>query len=106
MAESSSKLTSVEVLEKALELLGPNGENWVNEAPDWDKHCCVTAIDTVGDNRSQEKAKSFLRRVINSNVCSLISRWNDAPERTFPEVRAAFLKAIELAKAEQEAAHV
>lgn len=30
-----------------------------------------------------------------------VARWNDAPGRTFEEVEAAFLRAIEIAKAEE-----
>jgi len=103
---TSSKLTSVEVLERALELFGPDGERWANKSPIGDEHCSVTALAKIAVllSPSYMKAKSLVRRGAGLKDSESLSYWNDA--HTFPEVRAAFLKAIELAKAEQEAAHV
>ena len=107
MAESSSQLTTVEVLTKALELLGPKGQHWVNSLPirpcDF---CVVTACGAACPTYSIAPALDKFREAIGLSKYAAVDNWNDAPERTFPEVRAAFLKAIELAKAEQEAAHV
>jgi len=107
VAESSSKLTTVEVLERALELLGPDGKYWVNSLPmrtcDF---CVVTAVSAACPTYSIAPALAKIREAAGLSKHAAVDIWNDAPERTFPEVRAAFLKAIALAKAEQGAAHV
>ena len=112
-------MKSSEVLEKALELLGPNGEHWTVGTSYRDEHgdaiyredpkrelfasCCVSAAIVRSEapkNRhySRSRAWKLFEQVIGSKD---VPEWNDAPERSWPEVRAAFLKAIELAKSEE-----
>lgn len=104
MSATAERTTTAEVLRRALALL-PN--TWVNTYPDEDagEHCAITAINEVA--RGGKRAKQFLCEAIGEQADSryvaaldvVIAEWNDAPERTWPEVKAAFEKAIELAEA-------
>ena len=103
-------MKSSEVLTKALELLGPNGELWCKSLPgvEWPVagNCASTACGMADTPEGYQswKARTYLARAIGIPALethSQIHGWNDAPERTFPEVRAAFEKAIELAKSEE-----
>jgi hypothetical protein len=95
-------MSTAEVLEKALELLGPNGENWQQGWSGIQGECMVTCISRIvpGDtgNRLRWDAWKFLYPAAGITGCECISAWNDAEGRTWPEVKAAFQKAIELAK--------
>jgi hypothetical protein len=91
----------------ALEKLGPNGENWIqgteNVMRHGDKFCAWTAIynahnPPVFSSLSQEEHSRYLG-LFGFESHPALYRWNDAPERTFSEVKAAFERAIELAKA-------
>lgn len=79
-----------EKLQKALELLGPNGENWGKEMEilEGNKECAVTACRKAGLNSAWRYLDPF-------TGATWVSSWNDAPERTFSEVREVFQKAIE-----------
>ena len=90
--------TPAQILRDALELLGPEGVHWVRGYPCGDRMCCLSAIygEWFRNQLSTGKAEGIFSRVISDRF---ISRWNDAPGRTWPEIRAAFLKAIELAEA-------
>jgi hypothetical protein len=82
-------MTIKETLQKALEMLGPNGENWQNHQPDIEKFCALTAINKAGRNGNQEEARQHFLSVIGSNQ---IGTWND--KQTWPQVKAAFEAAI------------
>lgn len=100
--------TAAEVLERALQILPGS---WVNAIPEaeFGERCAVTAINEVTRFR-RKRAKQFLceaigRRVDDrymDNLDQAIIKWNDAPSRTWPEVRQAFERAIALARQEQQ----
>src|SRR5262249_52786701 len=98
-------------LEKALHLLGPNGENWTQGIFNSPKECAVSCVarvvpkDNTEDTTLRWAAWDFLYPAMGINMPNgCISEWNDAPGQTFPEIEAAFLKAIELAKADEASA--
>jgi hypothetical protein len=70
--------------------------------PDAVCFCAVGAIDRVceGDDLLREEAWHRLRLGIFGDIRGPIVKWNDAPERTKPEVLAAFQKAIDSLGAE------
>lgn len=91
--------TKKELLQEALTLLGPNGEHWVGHCPyEPGKHCALTAT-AKAEGRSEE-LRSFLYKALHELGFKKydddsISRYNDS--HTFPEVKALFERAIELA---------
>ena len=99
MSATAERMTTAEVLRKALELLGPNGTHWGRgEQCFGGKLCAGMAIDRA--NRGQYRVATLYKMlipVLDSQGTPI--GWNDAPERTWPEVKAAFEKAIELAEA-------
>lgn len=111
--------TAAEVLRAALaELRRPlndDGNGWAqHQFGSGDRcKCAIGAVESAvialigGDARPSEtpylEARSALTRTItgaddDSRNWSIIS-WNDAPDRTFPEVETVFERAIELAEA-------
>lgn len=92
--------TAADVLRKALALMGPHGERWSRGCPSCGSYCVTTAIDDAGLN--YELAAAFFRRAAGITPESYIPVWNDAPSRTFAEVKAAFEKAIALAEADRQ----
>ena len=90
--------TPAQILRDALELLGADGERWwhprCGKAMDG-RDCAYTALKAD----TNEVASAILCRVAGVNSLFSLWEWNDDPDRTWPEVRAAFLKAIELAEA-------
>jgi hypothetical protein len=90
------------VLRRALELLGPNGERWIQGRLGDKSACCsVGAIwFSANDVGSEAGARRHLAKVVRAED---IAKWNDAHSRTFPEVKAAFEKAIVLAEQEEGA---
>ena len=90
---------TAERLRKALALFGPNGEKWVNRLPGNNEYCSVTACAEADPTTSFLSATDLLCSVVGLGEFEVLQRWNDAPERTWPEVKAAFEKAIELAEA-------
>lgn len=110
MSATAERMTTAEVLRKALELLGPNGEHWCQGRYfDGDKACMQGATRVAAQELSQRteaflhiaKCTERLMEVLPTCEGNPIARWNDAPERTWPEVKAAFEKAIALAEATQ-----
>jgi hypothetical protein len=97
-----------EVLRKALELLGPRGENWRQGL--WNiyahgsdkKHCAWYAIAQVihGDFPVPYGESEEWARLLGLPDSGRLFAWNDAPERTFAEVKALFEKAISKAEAQ------
>lgn len=97
-----------ELLRRALELLGPNGERWTKgrykvvpgaeeEYPDG-AYCSSGAIEEI-NTINQDKAKQYLREAIWASIYTTdgIINFNDAKIRKFPEVKATFEAAIALA---------
>lgn len=107
-------MTTVEVLEKALERLGPNGENWTQGAffrRNYSLCCPLGAIGLTLSNNTdfpfsaRHQARFYLSLAIAGQATDAgeayeIIRWNDIASRKFPEVKSKFLEAIELAKSE------
>lgn len=93
-----------EVLRRALELMGPEGENWqqlgLGVKYHFEKHCMMIAI-----NRAQPEeggvlfgsALPFAHKLGFSSYTEATT-WNDAPGRTFAEVRELFEKQIAFAE--------
>lgn len=99
-------MTTEQVLTKALELLGPNGENWVKEQQYGPCYCMVTAVQIAA---GQSHAACLSKIPAYELLCIAAARdygtlgmWNDHARRTWPEVKAAFERAIELARQEQQ----
>lgn len=91
-------IKSKTVLKRALKLFGPNGERWGKRYyKSNDKFCSLGAIrETISSAQFfilYTPVKSLLQDVVGGNVIA----WNDNPIRKWPEVKAAFEKAIELA---------
>lgn len=91
-----------EVLQKALDLMGPNGENWQQLRPGLayspQKSCMLIAI-----NRAQEALGIFVTAIpyaakLGFSSYTQATDFNDAPGRTYPEVRELFEKQIAFAK--------
>lgn len=94
--------TAADVLRRALELLGPNGEMWIQgNFLGVDAECCAlgaiwkAAFRSDPEGLMEESGRRYLRKAL--NVIN-VADWNDAPGRTFAEVKAAFEKAITLAE--------
>lgn len=85
-----------QILRDSLELLGPNGERWGQGASRRERGQ-MCPIDVLGSCAYKET--TLLRRAIGLECGTYIADWNDSPSRHWPEVRQAFLKAIELAEA-------
>lgn len=83
-------MTTAEGLRAAGELLRTKG--WCQQvSQDRDgRHCAIGAIMAVFNRYEQRHAIAALSGIVG---CSLISEWNDAPERTEAEVVAAFERA-------------
>ena len=96
----------IKTFDGALRLFGRGGTHWVNGPPQSpDNYCVLTALaratTSLKGERDRDAFRSacmFLRRAIwpRRNIV----RWNDARERTWQEVRVAFLKARTLAERE------
>lgn len=102
--ESPAENETQKVLRMALELLGPNGENWAKgRGYDCDtlpegSYCALTAMNADGRySPAFCSARDLLERILGEQVYV----WNDRPERTFLEVRAMFERAIELAATQE-----
>lgn len=108
--------TTTSVFKDALALLGQNGERWIkgiDSAFTRDGlrvYCALGALQEA----NRDGAFSDRERLLRSNLHKMLGapvgfetpyvhQWNDAPERTFPEVRGLFLKAIEDARRLEEA---
>lgn len=90
-------MTTKEILQKALQLMGPDGENWVPRPPSICEYCALTAIYKASKCEASERMRArehFLYTI----GWSKIGQWNDAPGRTWDDVKQAFLKAIEAAQ--------
>lgn len=93
-----------ELLRSALEKFGEDGSNWVNGPPGHrldvfpSGYCSITALGNPSDDQ-YDWARSYLREFISGYS---IVAWNDAPGRTFAEVKAAFEKAIVRAEGDEQ----
>lgn len=90
----------VKVLRKALTALGPNGKNWVRGDPSEALHgtfCASTALSSLGvDYDTIIGARKVLCSAagVSDSPLEPLWNWNDAPERTWPDVEAVFKQAI------------
>lgn len=93
------------VLRSALAKLGPNGEFWAKDDDKFhtDSFCSSTAISTQATGLSAVKAREVLCSIVgvSNEQCEYLWVWNDAPERTWADVKSAYEKAILMAEAGQ-----
>lgn len=95
-----------EVLERALEKLGPNGEHWLQrkENDGAGNYCAMGALGDAVGGTSQDDYDFYLetRDILKAAVGTgyLRSEWNDKA-RDFSEIRTGFLKAIALARKQE-----
>src|SRR4029077_1153640 len=85
--------TPEDVLLRALELLGPHGERWVQHTRrDHGRYCAIAAIEEAASG------DPFLRREAEERLRATVGRspmlWNDTHGRPFAEIRAGFASAI------------
>ncbi len=110
-------------LREALELFGPNGENWCKgeyfqdrkgrfcDKTEASSFCSLGVVAFVTEKNEFNilEEEKFLRKTLHRLIGeeeseldgTLVHRWNDAKERTFDDVRALFLKAAATAEAEE-----
>lgn len=109
-------MTLSECLREVLELLGPNGENWVQgilytPTPWGKRYCLLGAVDEIGWRYKprygveSQPATEMINVLRDATGAKWLAAWNDRQGRTFDHVRAAVERAIALAE-EREAAGV
>lgn len=100
-------LTTIkEILQAALDYLGPNGEKWIKNPPQKDADgveygkptCAALAIKTVW--KAQNESRWDFRvlhsiRALNNAAGGSSAEFNDRPETTFEDIKALFKKAME-----------
>lgn len=93
------------VLRLALERLGPNGERWCQcqLTSESGQHCIMGALDAVTDVLTRRRlVRAYINPIIGpqgqpeTESCWPMF-WNDHFSRNFQDVRAMFLRAIDLA---------
>lgn len=100
----------VRVIDKALEVLGPNGEGWLqNRLTDHRGNCCLLGailcarlqLGIEGDRTiplvAETMAGSDFARIHPDQHSRLIEAWNDGPWRKFDEVAEVLVHARRLA---------
>lgn len=92
-------MTPAEVLAGARDLITRDGW-WQFGDGQSVGHCTVTAIGRAADLGSLNPAIRLVAEVIGGDGFDAITRWNDAPERTYEDVILALKQAEELAAAE------
>lgn len=97
------KMKDSEVLRKALELMGPEGENWQQlgtATSVYHKHCMMIAINRVQEHNDKKMFCSALPFVAALGFSSYneATNFNDAPGRTFAQVKELFEKQIAFAE--------
>lgn len=85
-------MTVKEQLKAALELFGPNGENWVKRDFSETRHCIILACQV-------KNAPTYILRTQLDNMGRgrSLTGYNDDPTTTFEDVRNLFERAIEAA---------
>lgn len=89
-----------DVLKKALEAFGPNGELWAQgtrKALSKPNCCSLTSFERAFKDswfQPYQSGTAALRMALGVYDNTEIVEWNDYPKRTFPEVKALFEKAI------------
>lgn len=100
-------MTTSAFLQAALDAFGPDGERWGQKSSDGflgcDIDCVHLAIHRVTDEPQFEPTLAAIARVLGvaDDDIDAIWDWNDAPARTFADVKALFQAAIAIAQ-EQE----
>ena len=93
-------MTIKKILQKALESLGPNGENWAQETENVRGHtgktCAYLAIQRTADSE-WFLADQHFRKLLPASSGGSIVEFNDSPETTFEDVKTLFEKAIDSA---------
>lgn len=94
-------MTTEEILQAGLDMLGKNGEHWVGRMPKFSRgECCaLTAICNQQISLAARIEAYELLEKAGKIPRAEIPRWNDAPDRTWADVELAFKGAIELARA-------
>lgn len=96
-------MTAKELLQKALLVFGPNGENWTKGVVT-DKECSLTALNAaLGPDQKLNKehmaakdgAVVALRAALPAEFRGLVSQFNDDLAITFPDVQNLYNKAIQ-----------
>lgn len=100
--------TGVEVLVRALEIWGPNGEHWIQGK--WyaeGNYCLLGGLDMAAHGRVELPinnpylaARALVQVALNSTQDTLshyfiITRFNDSPRTTFADVKALVCGAIQ-----------
>lgn len=103
--EQFTESETAQDLRAALALFGPNGEKWakVDMRDAFGNMCAAGALDQVQREcwpRRIAMFRAFSKAALGNPIglSHTIGEWNDAPERTWDDVKAAFERAIELAK--------
>lgn len=89
-----------------MELLGPNGENWVKGSlfgENISTQCCLIGSGLLAMNKMGLVDRSTIATFVWDKIMTEIraqeffkvDQWNDAPERTFADVRALLEKVYE-----------
>lgn len=91
--------TTADVLRRAREMVD-TPEKWARCASSGGPWCAGLAIYYANDKNSDEghPAYKLFERAIGVTGVPAVFFWNDTPDRTHPEVLAAFDRAIELAE--------
>ena len=84
-----------QILKVALEKFKLNGEKWKKGKIYGGEYCILTAIHSIAKSKFMIVGRLFKEA---NNINDSIIQWNDAPERTWTEIKEAFEKAIKLAK--------
>lgn len=89
------KMKDSEVLRKALELMGPEGENWGRQVRFVPVHklCPFLALESI-----QQMSTGYWARALGFDVSLNLFTWNDTPGRTFTDVKELFEKQIAFAE--------
>lgn len=98
-------MNPIQLLQRALALFGPDGQNWVNHCPRGDgKECVMTAINRTYDPdeinlEKHDAARLALTHSIPKGYSTkhdvlTLTKFNDNPNTTFQDIKVLFETAI------------